>query len=136
MEKIVSFEPAYDKRNPDPNKNYGIGCVRIRFVLKGKNGAVQFLMSTGWYLPNVDKSSWSSSMREPQGWDLGYHSPVPRYDGQGSYDCEYLEGGKCYYDGSGIAAEPIMKQLIKEGDKAVWDALEEEYHSLFGYDEC
>ena len=43
FEKIVHAEPAFDKRNGDPKKNYGIHGVNLRFVLKSKLGAVQFL---------------------------------------------------------------------------------------------
>jgi len=36
LERIVDFSPAFDKRHKDPKKNYGIGAVLIRFVLKGE----------------------------------------------------------------------------------------------------
>lgn len=51
LERIVRFEPAYDKRD----KNYGIHGVQVRFVLKGAEGAVQFLLYTNWQLPHIVK---------------------------------------------------------------------------------
>ena len=53
LKRIVKFAPAYDKRNPDPSKNYGVHGVELRMVLKGKEGAVQFLLFTNWMLPRV-----------------------------------------------------------------------------------
>ena len=53
MEKTITFEPAYDKRDPDPSKNHGIHGAELRFILKGTEGAVQFVLSTNWQLPHV-----------------------------------------------------------------------------------
>ena len=133
MEKIVSFSPAYNK-----GKEYGIGAVQIRFVLKGELGAVQFLIGTDWYLPADQKSvaalphsSWHET--QPRGWDLGYHSPKPMYEEDKTMGpCEYLDGRPCYYDGSGLAAEPIRDRLLAEGDVAVWEELTRYYVRVFG----
>src|SRR5215467_3220628 len=87
LERIVTFEPAYDKRHPDPKKNYGIHGVTLRMVLKGPEGAVQFVLYTNWQLPHVTKE-WEDRPDSPQTlWkplpaDLGYHSPKPMYEGQ------------------------------------------------------
>jgi hypothetical protein len=53
LEKIVKFDPAYDKRSSDHKKNYGVHGVTLRMVLKGNKGAVQFVLFTNWMLPNV-----------------------------------------------------------------------------------
>lgn len=136
FERRVSFHPAFDKRHPDPSKNYGIGAATIQFVLIGPGGATQFVMSTGWYLPHVRAGLLDKAdlFLKPDGWDVGYHSPVPQYDGQepmGSGPCEYLNGRPCYYDGSGLAAEPVLDALLREGDAAVWRVLEQRYCELF-----
>jgi len=130
MEKIIKFYPAFDKRNPDPKKNYGIGTVIILFVLKGKEGAVQFKMHTGWYLPGIEK------IDKPQAWDLGYHSYSPMYDGQPVIqdNCEWLDDKPCYYDGSTLNAKPILDILIREGCESVWRELKNYYKSIFGKD--
>ena len=133
MEKIVRFSPAYNK-----GKEYGIGAVRICFVLKGELGAVQFLIGTDWYLPEDQKRvaamphlSWHET--QPMGWDLGYHSPVPQYDEQGTMGaCEYLDGKPCYYDGSTLNAEPVRDKFLAGGDDAVWDELGQLYVRMFG----
>lgn len=138
MEKIIQFSEAYDKRAPEPDKNYGIGAVTIRFVLKGDKGAVQFYLLTSWHLPHVqeelkNKPPHLSLSIEPMPADLGYHSPVPRYEGQmvTRESCEYLDGKPCYYDVSGLRAEGVFKVLLEKGSDGVWEFLEKEYRSLF-----
>lgn len=137
MEKIVSFSPAWDKRNADPNKNYGIHGVELRFVLKGKLGATNFTIFTNWHLPEVQQSL--NRKRSPESLlplpaDFGYHSPKPLYDNAPPItdDCPYLDGKPCYYDGSGLYAEKVYERLLREGDGAVWEELEESYKDRFG----
>ena len=142
----VEFSPAYDKRHPDPSKNYGIGGVNLRMVLVGAAGAVQFVLFTQWHLNHVAEemrrgivergSVDDATLRalfQPQPADVGYHSRKPRYEGQDvmSDDCEYL-GCPCYYDGSGIAAWEVHQILLREGDKGVWKYLEDYYNEIFG----
>jgi len=117
--QIVDFFPAFDKRDPDPKKNYGIHGVELRMVLKGPEGAVQFVLYTQWMLPHVQKETDERIVEEivacgpdfesalicgqrnldvfhhPMPYDLGYHSPKPMYEGhkaQGSekYDIQAM----------------------------------------------
>jgi hypothetical protein len=150
MERIVIFSPAFDKRHPEPGKNYGIHGVELKMVLKGDKGATQFVLYTNWMLPHVTKEMDNRILREsttgrlsdislrctyhPLPADLGYHSPVPQYEGQSicSQSCEYLDGKPCYYDGSGLNAERIYEVLLKEGSEGVWKELENYYNDLFG----
>lgn len=156
FERIVKFSPAYDGRPPqkgglkewrtknmEPDDgtdktNYGIGSVQIRFVLKGPKGAIQFLVGTDWYPPHVQQATfdnpraWRNTYFQirPDGWDVGYHSLTPMYDGQNtvSDSCEYLDGKPCYYDGSSLRADTWVKEiLLKEGSDGVWKAMEKEY---------
>lgn len=151
----ITFSPAYDKRDRDPKKDYGIHGVDIRFVLKGELGATQFVMSTGWLLPETvgaieDErgygegalsyaealASRSTAKYFPSPTDLGYHSPHPRYVGQTviSDDCGYI-GGPCYYDGSGLNAWFPFKALLREGHEGVWRVLEDYYNEVFKKEE-
>ena len=146
FERIVKFEPAYDRRNPDSSKDYGIGAMRIRFVLRGPKGAIQFLIGTDWYpfaiQPEIDakKHAWDRANPpirhrvRPNGWDVGYHSPKPMYKGQETITktCPDLADQPCYYDGSGLRADEWIKDiLLPQGSDGVWQALETEYHVLF-----
>lgn len=135
MEKIIQFTPAFDKRDPDPDKNYGIHGMNLRFVLKGDKGATQFIVYTNWHLPHVQKEledKGTVCLIAPMPADVGYHSPIPQYEGQEpiSEDCEYI-GGPCYYDGSGLRAISVFERFTAEGADAVWKELEEEYNRLF-----
>ncbi len=93
LERIFEAIPAFDKRNKDPKKNYGIHGVELRFVVKGKKGAVQFVVFTGMHLPNVQEEQDSPDghtgydgkiwcPRKPMAADIGFHSPKPLYEGQ------------------------------------------------------
>lgn len=128
--KTITIYPAWDKRDPDPHKNCGIGGAVLGFYLKGVNGVIQFTAGTGWYLPQN-----RSVPSKPMAYDLGYHSYIPRYQNQTmmTEKCEQLDGKPCYYDGSTLNAEPVFELLIAEGSGAVWRALENEYYlRLFG----
>mgnify|MGYP001563461607 CR=1 FL=1 len=139
LQRLVFVEPAYDKRDDDPKKNYGIHGVSIRFVLKGAEGVVQFLIYTNWFLPhnqaemdNTYHYDHPHLLCRPMGADKGYHSPKPMYDGQITMGpCEYLDGKPCYYDGSGLNADALLRLMIREGGEAMWKDLEAFYHDEF-----
>lgn len=155
----IRMSPAYDGRPPSKGgltewrspemkpddgtdkTNYGIGAVRITFYLKGPKGTIQFVLGTDWYPPHVQEErkgrgleSLYSDVR-PEGWDIGYHSPVPMYEGQTSISdaCEWTDGKPCYYDGSSLRADEMVERVfLKEGSDGVWRELEKEYTARFG----
>ena len=158
FERIVEFSPAFDGRPPNAGgrqewrtktmkpddgtdcTNYGIGGVKIRFVLKGEKGAIQFLIGTDWYPPHVQKASFDRGQQtscfriRPDGWDVGYHSLTPMHEDQEPItdSCEYLDGKPCYYDGSSLRADKWVRNiLLKEGSAGVWKAMEKEYTVRF-----
>ena len=138
MEKIIQFRPAFDKRSSIPGKNYGVGSMTITFILKGSEGATQFVFNTGCYLPHNMDELWGNredSRFNPfkgEGWNIGYHSPKPMYENQSPMrdECEVI-GGKCYYDGTSLGASEFTETFLKEGDEAVWKMLQEEYNDRF-----
>lgn len=135
FERIVKISGAYDKRHPDPSKNYGIcGCI-IWFILKGPKGAVHFQIGTDWHLPEVQRELMNRFPRDglvqPRGWDVGYHSPKPMYEGQSSLgSCDIL-GCECYYDGSSLLADEWVPDFIAGGTDWLWPRLEQEYKERF-----
>lgn len=134
FERIVTMSPAFDKRHTDPKKNYGIHGVDLRMVLKGPRGATQFLLYTGWHLPHVESELELKpcGLSRPLPADRGYHWSEPRYEGQTSQKCDLLPGGICYYDGSGLNAEPLYHLLLTKGSEGVWKDLEDYYNDLDG----
>ena len=144
MERLTEINPAYDKRSDEPEKNYGIHGVDLRFVLKGELGAVQFVIYTNWHNENVqeeflakrDFSNYGQRRFLPMPADVGFHSPKPM-DYQDESDtsrdeCPYLDGKPCYYDGSGLHADKVYWIMVNEGGEAMWDYLEEFYKDVFG----
>jgi hypothetical protein len=142
----IEFAPSFDKRDPSPSKNYGIGAVRIWFYLIGPLGAVQWQIGTNWYVPSAQQhleslpqglkndleSGLGGNRYQPQAWDLGYHSPKPMYDGHEpqTHDCDLI-GGTCYYDGSGLNAQRLIQPFLDGGSDAVWRELKDFYRSVF-----
>ena len=138
MEHWIEWHPAYDKRDPDPNKNYGIHGVEMRWYVCGEEGVVQFVVYTNWYLPHVAAELLTPGHKTfrcaPMPADLGYHSPIPHYDSQNPMrDCLLL-GGDCYYDGSTMNAERVFSLLVEQGGDAVWDELDRYYRGVFRCD--
>lgn len=87
LQRKLIWEPGYDKRHPDPKQNYGVHGLSLRFLVSGKLGTVQFLLYTNWLLPSVTKEfnefeKVSRFLLSPLPADIGYHSRVPRYEGQ------------------------------------------------------
>ena len=135
LQRIVTFDKPFDKRHTDPAKNYGIGAMQCWMVLKGDRGAVQFMFSTGIYLPNVWKElNDRGSLFPADGWDVGYHSKSPMYEGQSPMgtECQHTDGEPCYYDGSGLRGDEWFSEFLEKGDEHIWQKLEQEYRDVFG----
>ena len=131
MERIIEMTPGYDKRE----EGYGIHGVDLRMVLKGPKGAVQFVLYTGWLPPKTRREFEIRQIKvEPLPADVGYHSPIPKYEGHEPMNapCLYLDDQPCYYDGSGLRANDAFDILTEKGADGVWAYLEEEYESVFG----
>jgi len=111
MERIHTITPAWDKRDPEPTKNYGIHCCDIRMVIKGELGAVQFVLMTGWFPKHIQDEHKNSRGDNtlgglyPMPADLGYHSPKPMYEGQSRI-------GESKFDFSN-------KEEVKVGDETI-----------------
>lgn len=136
LEHWIEARPAFNKRDDDPKTDYGISDVTMRWYVRGDRGVVQFVHSTGWFLPEIRDGLSDRSLR-PSGWDLGFHSPTATgglsYLNENSEqrNCDLLPSGKCFYDGSGLNAEPVLAALIEGGSDAVWKRLDTYYDETF-----
>lgn len=137
MEKIIEIQPPFDKRNSDPNKNYGIHGLQFKYIIKGKHGSVQWMCYTGLHLDHVRKElsvkgydNYSFMAAE-----LGYHANEPRYEGQQKMECCYTGKGFCYYDGSTLNAERLLPIFLNEGSEGIWSELENYYKEIFNFEE-
>lgn len=128
LERITNVRLPFDARS----KNHGVHGLDVWFILKGPKGAVQFLVNFGVYLPSVTHIQPGKI----QGFDVGYHSLTPTYDGQPCQGCNFLEGGKCYYDGSGLRADEWAKEIFSvtggPPEDVLWRKLEAYYDEVFG----
>lgn len=140
LERKFEITPGYDKKA----EGCGIGCATMHFYVIGVKGAIQFVLMTGWYPHIIKKTTfddWSdwAELRitvqpddKPFPVDLGYHSRLPRYEGQAVMDGEcHLLKGPCYYDGSGLNAHKPFSILVHEGSERLWEFLELYYYETF-----
>lgn len=133
----VDFSPSYNFLRPTDD-NYGIGAMRIRFVLIGPKGAIQWMIGTEWFIASARQHLRQFSerdidnLRKPSGWDLGYHAREKQYDRQQSMGpCEYLDGAECFYDGSSLNADLLIEGFLAGGDEWLWPQLESYYRCRF-----
>jgi len=146
--KRVEFGAAYDciagkcrakgcpGRPWDDGRSHGRHGVEIRWYLGNSvEGIVQFVIYTNWMLPETweDPTYPSLELMKPIAADLGYHSPKSLYKEHYRSDfCHLLSQRFCFYDGSGLNAEPVMERLFREGGDAVWEELERYWATVFG----
>ncbi len=135
----VIFTPGFDKRTSNPATNYGISGGSMTFLVKGDEGAVQFVIGCGWYPESAVShllSHYDNDGREiahsikPMGYDVGYHSKVPMFEGQEPMGkCNICD--PCYYDGSVLMADEWAKEFMIGGTAWLWPKLESEYAERF-----
>jgi len=135
FKKKIQIRPAYDRRDSNPDKNYGISGCDMLFTLIGEKGAVTFLLFTGWQLPHVVEEyelKYPTHAFKPIAADIGYHSPIAIYEGQEpSHDeCKYL-GVHCYYDGSGMNADEFFLELLYKDSKGLCKKMKKYYLEVF-----
>lgn len=156
MNRKLLFLPAFDRTDPDPSKNYGVGCLELRFLVSGSKGMVELQLLTQWYLPHVMKRRlqvlkqdiWMGKedfllehFIEPNPIDLCYYSLVRRSEDESLFEegISYFENkSPCYYgykyldENENVAKEIALRKLVDEGDEALWKYLEEYYVEVFG----
>lgn len=136
FERKVLFRPAYDKRNVDPKKNYGIHGLEIQFQLIGALGGVTYTIFTNWNLPNVQAemdakpldSRFPYMLHKPQTAGLDGHWKMATYPEQTAIEGCKITGGNCYCDGTSLTQD-LFDKLVAEGDEAVWRELERRYEA-------
>lgn len=104
--------------------------MRVRFLLSGPLGTVQFLYEThnALELRSSQGRPWNL-VREPEGIDLGFHAASPRewQREEDRFDCDVLEQGFCWFDGSTLQAEQLAARFHERGDAVVWETLQDRY---------
>lgn len=124
LARRVDIEGGFDSKS----RKYGIAAANLRFYVSGPLGTVQLVLMTNWYPRDVLHHPDIPPLR---GWDIGYHSPTPRYAGQSQMDCGILPGGKCYYNASTRNADSWIEGFILDGTDWLWPRLEQYYKCVF-----
>lgn len=141
-ERRVDASAAYDKRHPEPAKNYGIHGVEFRFSLVGEVAAVSFGLSTGWYLPvtvgvedadGEDRFAYTDALSRfnkirlyPLPMAIHFHVATPIRDYMADQDpreCDLLPGGKCYGDVTFTGSDRPFFALLRGGLEGMWEEL-------------
>lgn len=147
MGRSVRFQKGHH-REPDPNHPYdrgSCGGMSLYFLYRGKKGVTQFVVFTDWipWEPRPTSSNayigpeYRNRPREsvspmyPMAADLGYHSPKRVWQDQPSRECDVLPQKRCYYDGSGLNAQPVLVEFLYDGEEAMWKRLEDYYQKVF-----
>ncbi len=136
----INFECVSDSKRcyPGSGGSHGKHGLEIEFIVKGEQGAVTFLLYTGWFpqqIPEKTKGNsivaWGKSTVLPV--NLGYHSKTHQYDRQEptSQSCELCDKQVCFYDGSTLNAQDAMYALVNGGDVKLWEFLESYYNYVF-----
>ena len=151
----IQFHPGFALTDPQRGRS----AMKIAFYLHGPKATIQFVISTGWTPEKVKRRvsparEWSPDgfnlariagvgtddydveewmHTEPMGFDVGYHADADDEYGSTGFDkCDVRPSGRCFYDGSSLAADRLLTRFFVEGDAPVWAELEEWYRDRFG----
>jgi hypothetical protein len=135
-EKIITFYPAWDRRNSDPGKDYGIHGVGLRIVLVGKRGAIELIVFTNWMLPHVqqdlNKNFFDHLSCGPYPVDVLIHSKKPTDLNEAPRSkCVYLGKDKCYANSKHQYTKEVWDTLLYKGSEGVWEHLLKIYKEEF-----
>lgn len=142
----ATFECINDSPNCAPGKGgfHGASGLLISFLTKGDEGAVQFVLSTGWLPQHIKKDEigvrqigrvipFGAEDSSPMPFELGFYSKTPCYPGQEPLHekCRWTDNQPCYYDGSGLKANDPFYALLNGGSEALWQFLDACYEHIF-----
>jgi hypothetical protein len=124
LERRVEFTAAWDRRDPNPAKDYGVHGVEIRFYVVGPLGAISWFLMTPWVLPAVRK--WWKTLpvperAEPTPAGLTWHERVERGE-----EC-YLVGACKPEQVGSLDTDWLYEILVAEGEAGLWRELEAAY---------
>lgn len=119
----MEMRAGWDKRDPEPRKNFGIHGAELIFGVSRGNLAVVLVWMTPFYLRETRKHLQYHRLRDYDGLgSIDYHSKVQLYEGQSKItNCEYT-GGDCYCDGSAIAAGELFDRTVEDPEE-IWKTL-------------
>lgn len=136
-QRTIRFIKAFH-RCTDPKGNFGIGGVRMQWVLKVGDWAIAWDAFIDQGLSSEDFAAAAPGCTHPShkdghpttgrpaisGGAVDWHSPVPMYEGHlMSQEACQFNGTACFMDSGFILADDIVDVLAREGDEGVWREL-------------
>lgn len=125
LKREVKFNPAFCSLV----SGRGRGSVKMWFVVRGKKGAVTFLIMTGMTFEEDRDHLPETCKIFPLAGDIALHS-YKQLDDSDIYNknCKWRDGKRCYTKlHSLIWAQEVLERFLKEGEESLWKTLEEVY---------
>lgn len=133
-ERAIRFAPAFH-RCRDERGNFGIGGVRMMWMLRVGGYGIGWDVHTGWLLPKEEFMAAANGCDHPMhrdgpprseatGGAVDFHMPQPMWEGHEptSHECQFT-GGVCYSDVGFLLGNHMFDLLRTKGDDAVWSEL-------------
>lgn len=96
------------------------GAITLCWYLHGDTKTTQFTVLL--YKCQQEGFSYRGTLLPT---DVGYHADTPKYD-QDSMECHLRPSGRCFYDGSSLAANELWELFITSGkEDVIWSKLED-----------
>jgi len=118
---------AFDQRDPDPNRDYGISGAYFVFCLIGKDRAITWELCSDCFLPETKKRlrdeghPWMGPTAGP----VDFHYREPQYEGmRSSDDCTLLDG-TCYGNTGFLLGDDVYRAFAYGGIDGVFGKLRE-----------
>jgi len=130
MTKEVRFRAAYDNRATGGSRH----GMDMSLILKGQRGAVEAVIYTGWYPPEMQEKEigWQGPIMGPVIFHTYYHRDANSMDDEEGQPCTILNA-PCFGRWSSLMHEEeqkVLEALISGGDEAVWAKLQEIYNRI------
>lgn len=148
FERRAKFVPGYNYLHETGPQRRGQHGMEIAFALIGPLGAIAFEMNTMWTPPGIvdagsrevvhvdyeqtDRWGTTGLVRPPSGIAVFVHwrKAFDAFLSEPRDGCGWLDGDPCWGDATYTGSDPILRRFIKEGEDAVWSALDEWYQEI------
>ena len=125
--------------NGQANCGHGKSGMGIMFVVMGDNGAVEFVIDTGWYpyyndgMPLGNRLMYGQCRSEPHPGPVMIHSPKQESPDDKASDpsCRYLGGKPCYLREYYLMGQDAFYSLVNGGEDGLWKFMESVYSHFF-----
>lgn len=126
-QRTITTRGAYDQRDSNPSRDYGISGVTITFALIGKDRALDWDLLTDCFLPHTNKRlrKVGRSHGGPTAGGVGFHYSEEQYEGMMSSETCTLLDGRCFYDTGFLIGDEVYRAWAYGGIDGVFGKLRE-----------